>query len=85
MTTMWDREIAELENRLIEVKEYQRLILEAKKEIKIGVIITDTDSGKEMIVTKLKNGSNDFEADPLDKNGIGRGYSYMVRNWKLKA
>ena len=33
-------------------------------------------------VSKLRNGSNDFEVNFLD-GSVGRGYYYVVDNWRL--
>lgn len=87
LKTIWDDEILKLERRLRELKKYQALTREGKKRIEIGTVIVDTEEDIEMKVSKLGNGSNDFEAHPVDSSSArkhGKGYSYLARNWKIK-
>lgn len=74
--------LPKLKARVAELEKEEEKLKFIKSKIKIGVKIYDLDVGKEAIVTKLKNGSNDFEADYLDGT-IGRGYYYLVSNWKF--
>lgn len=80
------QEVNRLEKELAEAVEREKRYTAASEEIQIGVKIVDTETCAEMVVTKLKNGSNDFEADPTNggNGGMGRGYHYLVPNWRLK-
>lgn len=81
----YDNEIIRLEKELKDVKERRNLYEAAKSQIYIGAKIIDTETGATMVVDKLKNGSNDFEASPVvgGNGGLGRGYFYLVNNWKV--
>lgn len=52
--------------------------------IHMGTIILDLETELIMKVDKLKNGSNDFEAHPVNNSkDVGRGYYYTVSNWEI--
>ncbi|MFJ8528700.1 hypothetical protein [Bacillus sp. NPDC094106] len=82
MYKRWIKEAEELELRAKEIRKNAEKIREAMNIIQIGVLIEDLDTEKLMRVSKLKNGSNDFEANPIDA-GIGRGYLYLAENWRV--
>ena len=54
----------------------------SKKLISVGCHIIDLDANKVAKVTRLKNGSNDFEASYLD-GSYSRGYHFVVKNWRI--
>lgn len=55
-----------------------------EENIKVGCLISDKDTGYIMKVTKLNNGSNDFEAKNIEKsNTPGKGYHFTCSNWRL--
>lgn len=74
--------LSKLKARVKELEGEETRLNEIKSKLTIGTIILDLDANKEARVTKLKNGSNDFEADYLDGT-YGRGYHYLVSNWKF--
>lgn len=78
----YDKEVARLQRELREAEEKRDRYAAAESVIAIGVKIMDLDNHREMIVDRLKNGSNDFEASPV-AGGTGRGYYYLVENWKV--
>lgn len=55
----------------------------AKNQVAIGKHIFDLEMQEIGIVTNLKNGCNDFETDFLNPKLIGRGYLYVVPNWRI--
>ncbi|GEM_PF-3358661 len=75
-------DLPRLKARVKELEEREENLAKIKSKLTIGTIILDLDANKEARVTKLKNGSNDFEADYLD-GSYGRGYYYLVPNWKF--
>lgn len=75
-------DLPRLKARVKELEEREERLVKIKSKLSIGTIILDLDANKEARVTKLKNGSNDFEADYLDGT-YGRGYHYLVSNWKF--
>lgn len=76
----WIEKAEEFEKKAKQYREFARITKEGIDSIKIGSVIKDLEINKLMKVSKLKNGSNDFEAVSMD-DGIGRGYHYIVRNW----
>lgn len=74
-------EILEAEARKLREKHAE--IEEAKSTIQIGKYVYDVEQREVGIVTKLKNGSNDFEVDFLKPKMVGRGFLFPVKNWRL--
>ena len=83
MEKHYEDKIKKLTNELNDTKKTLATYKKNKAVIFIGAKIIDLDSGLRMDVVNLKNGSNDFEAKREDGVGYGRGYSYVVQNWKL--
>ncbi|AJD93047.1 hypothetical protein JMA_37290 (plasmid) [Jeotgalibacillus malaysiensis] len=83
MEKHYEDKIQKLTNELEETKKILEIYKKNKSDIFIGAKIIDLDSGLKMEVVNLKNGSNDFEAKRVDGLGYGRGYHYIVPNWKL--
>lgn len=73
-------ELLEAEARDLRAEHKRELV--AKSYIKHDAVIFDLDCQKYAVVTALKNGSNDFEANFLHDSALGRGYHYLVRNWR---
>lgn len=71
-----------LRRRVAELEEEETRLSVIKSRLSIGTRIFDKDAQKYAVVTKLKNGSNDFEADYED-GSYGRGYFYLVPNWSF--
>lgn len=75
-------DLPKLKARVAELEEQENKLKFIKSKLTVGTLIYDLDVNKEAVVTKLKNGCNDFEADYVD-GSYGRGYLYLVPNWKF--
>ncbi|MCL1696383.1 hypothetical protein [Lysinibacillus sp. BPa_S21] len=74
--------LPKLKARVKELEEREEKLDKIKSKLSIGTIIYDLDAHKEAKATRLKNGSNDFEASYLD-GSYSRGYHYLVPNWRF--
>ena len=75
-------DLPKLKARVAELEEQEVKLNSIRSKLKVGALIYDLDANKEAVVTKLKNGCNDFEADYID-GSYSRGYLYLVPNWKF--
>jgi len=71
-----------LRKRVKELEEEENKLNYIKSKMRIGTTIYDIEQQKIGIVTKLKNGCNDFEVDYFDGT-VGRGFFFLVDNWKF--
>jgi hypothetical protein len=72
----------QLEEEARMLRKLHQVSEDSKKLISVGCHIIDLDANKVAKVTRLKNGSNDFEASYLD-GSYSRGYHFVVKNWRI--
>jgi len=71
-----------MKKRVAELEEQEKKLEYIKSKMRIGTIIYDVEQQKLGMVTKLKNGCNDFEVDYFDGT-VGRGFLFLVDNWRF--